>query len=135
MQPNIYNFFKFLEDKEGRPIPFKIKLIHAPKTLTPDELNVKGNLNLMNTKIKSLPDGLQVRGYLYLRDTPITSLPEGLKVERWLDLRNTPITSLPKGLQVRGDLYIENTPLAKKSNEEIKAMIEPTGFIKGIYKR
>jgi hypothetical protein len=46
MQPNIYNFFKFLKDKEGRPIPFKIKLIYTPETLTPDELNVKGSLDL-----------------------------------------------------------------------------------------
>jgi hypothetical protein len=80
MQPNIYNFFKFLEDKEGRPIPFKIKLIYTPETLTPDELNVRGNLNLRNTPITSLPDGLQVRGYLHLANTKITSLPKGLKV-------------------------------------------------------
>jgi hypothetical protein len=32
---------------------------------------------------------------------------------------------------VEGDLYIKNTPLAEKSDEEIKAMIGPTGFIKG----
>jgi hypothetical protein len=52
-----------------------------------------------------------------------------------LDLENTPITSLPKGLKVEGDLYIKNTPLVEKSNEEIKAMVGPTGFIKGnIYK-
>jgi hypothetical protein len=36
---------------------------------------------------------------------------------------------------VGGNLYLADTPLAEKSNEEIKAMIEPTGFIKGnIYK-
>jgi hypothetical protein len=80
MKPNIYNFFKFLEDKEDRPIPFKIKLIHAPETLTPDDLKVGGyldltNLYLANTKITSLPDDLQVGGNLYLRNTPITSLP------------------------------------------------------------
>jgi hypothetical protein len=80
MQPNIYNFFKFLEDKEGRPIPFKIKLIHAPKTLTPDDLNVEDNLDLENTPITSLPKGLKVGGYLDLENTKITSLPEGLKV-------------------------------------------------------
>ena len=77
MKPNIYNFFKFLNQKEQRPIPFRIKLIYTPETLTPQELNVKGSLNLYNT--------------------PITSLPKGLTVGDWLDLSNTPITSLPKG--------------------------------------
>jgi hypothetical protein len=48
-----------------------------------------------------------------------------------LYLKNASITSLPKGLKVGGNLYLANTPLAKKSNEEIKAMIGPTGFIKG----
>jgi hypothetical protein len=62
MQPNIYNFFKFLEDKEGRPIPFKIKLIHAPETITPDDLIVEDDLDLENTPITSLPDGLKVGG-------------------------------------------------------------------------
>jgi hypothetical protein len=76
-----------------------------------------------------------VGGYLDLTNTKITSLPEGLQVRGSLDLRNTPITSLPKGLKVGGNLYLTDTPLAKKSNEEIKAMIGPTGFIKGkIYK-
>ena len=111
MQPNIYNFFKFLKDKEGRPIPFKIKLIYTPETITPEDLDVKGFLDLENTKITSLPDDLQVKGNLYLK--------------------NASITSLPKGLKVGGNLYLANTPLAKKSNEEIKAMIGPTGFIKG----
>jgi hypothetical protein len=81
MKPNIYNFFKFLEDKEDRPIPFKIKLIHAPETLTPDDLKVRGNLYLENTPITSLPEGLKVGGNLYLANTKITSLPEGLKWE------------------------------------------------------
>jgi hypothetical protein len=77
MQPNIYNFFKFLKDKEGRPIPFKIKLIHAPKTLTPDDLKVEDNLYLENTPITSLPDDLKVGGYL---DLEILKLHLYLKV-------------------------------------------------------
>jgi hypothetical protein len=72
-----------------------------------------------------------VGGNLYLTNTPITSLPDDLQVGGSLNLKNASITSLPEGLEVEGDLYIKNTPLAEKSNEEIKAMIEPTGFIKG----
>ena len=111
MKPNIYNFFKFLEDKEGRPIPFKTKLLYAPETLTPDDLNVKGNLDLENTPITSLPKGLTVRGNLILINTKITSLPEGLIVKR--------------------NLWVENTPLSTKTDEKIKDMIGSTGFIKG----
>ena len=112
MKPNVYNFFKFLKDKEDRPIPVKTKLIHAPETLTPQELNVEGDLDLENIPITSLPKGLTVGGYLDLKDcTSLEKLPEGLKVERYLNL--------------------ENTPLAKQTNKEIKAMIGPTGYING----
>ena len=73
MQPNVYNFFKFLNQKEQRPIPFKVKLIYTPETLTPQELNVEGNLSLQNTPITSLPEGLKVEGSLYLHNTPLSN--------------------------------------------------------------
>ena len=111
MKPNVYNFFKFLNQREQRPISFKAKLIYAPETLTLQELNVEGDLNLINTKITSLPDGLKVGGSLNLYNTPITSLPKGLKVGRWLDLANT--------------------PLSNKTDEEIRAMIGPNGYVNG----
>jgi len=146
---NPLNLFKYLEKEKGRPIPIEIKLING-LPLTPQELNVKGNLDLSGTPIESLPQGLQVRGDLYLYGTSITSLPQGLKVG-YLSLENTPIASLPKGLkvgralnlwstsiaslppdlQVEENLWIEDTPLAKKSDEEIRAMLK-TGYIKGI---
>ena len=69
---NIYNLFRFLEKQEGTKIPFKVKFVHAPDTLTPDDLKVKGSLNLYNTPITSLPDGLEVGGYLDLRNTPLS---------------------------------------------------------------
>jgi len=145
---NIYNLFKFLEDKKGKPIPFEVKLIHAPETLTKEDLNVEGDLNLKNTKISSLPDNLKVEGSLYLYNTPISSLPDNLKVEGSLNLRNTKISSLPdnlkvggyldleytqisslpENLKVGGDLYLIGTPLAEKySEEQIKKMIEEKG--------
>jgi len=30
----IYNIFKFLEDKRGKPIPLKFKLLNFPETIT-----------------------------------------------------------------------------------------------------
>ena len=130
---NIYNLFKFLEDKKGKPIPFKAKLIHAPETLTKEDLNVEGYLFLDNTPLSSLPDNFQVGGYLYLRDTKISSLPDNLTVGESLVLRNTPISSLPDNLKVGGFLDLIGTPLADKySEEQIKQMIkEKGGEVKG----
>ena len=121
---NIYNLFKFLEDKEGKPIPFKYKLIYRPETLTPKELNVRDDLDLYNTSITSLPAGLEVGGTLWLNDTPITSLPADLKVGGYLDLRSTKITTLPVGLEVGANLWLNVTPIAKKYTEQqIRKMV------------
>ena len=89
---NISNLFKFIEDKEGYRTPLKYKLLHDPETITPDDLIVKGNLNLSGNAITSLPDNLKVGGDLNLFNTKITSLPDNLKVGGYLDLRNTPIS-------------------------------------------
>jgi len=125
---NIYNLFKFLEEKKGKPIPFEAKLIHAPETLTKEELNVEGGLNLRDTKISSLPDNLTVGRSLYLKNTKISSLPDNLKVGRSLFLSFTQITSLPNNLTVGGNLYLRDTPLTKKySEEQIRKMIEEKG--------
>jgi len=125
---NIYNLFKFLEDKEGTKTPFKVKLIYTPDTLTSEDLKIKGSLNLNDTEITSLPDDLKVGGSLYLQNTPITSLPSDLKVGGNLNLGNVEITSLPDGLKVGGVLYLGNTPLSKKyTKEEIRKIIEDKG--------
>ena len=46
----MYNLFKFIEDKKPQyKLPFKVKLIYAPESLTKEDLNVKGDLYLRNT--------------------------------------------------------------------------------------
>ena len=125
---NIYNLFKFLEKKRGTKTPPKLKFTYAPEELTDEDLDVKGNLDLPNTKITSLPDNLKVGGSLDLGNTPITSLPDNLKIGGYLDIANTSITSLPANLKVERFLYLPNTPLAEKyTEEEIKKMIEDKG--------
>jgi len=113
MSLNTINIFKFLEKVDNRPIPFRTKLIHN-LPLTPEDLNVKGDLNLSNTPITSLPDNLQVGGSL--------------------DISYTNIKSLPNNLQVGGGrgLYLVNTPLSKLyTKEQIRQMVEDKGgFIK-----
>ena len=126
---NSVNLFKFLEKQKGKQIPLRLKLILG-LPLTPEELDVKGDLDLSDTKITSLPQGLKVEGNLLTSDTKIKSLPQGLKVTVSLFISATKITSLPPDLEVGGNLWIFGTPLAKKSDEEIRAMLT-TGYIKG----
>jgi hypothetical protein len=114
MKQHIAQFFKFLEKKEDRQIPLKIKLLN-PKDykIDPEDLNIKGDLDLANTRIESLPDNL--------------------KVGEWLVLNNTAIDSIPNNLKVEGDLFLIKTPLAKKyTKEQIRSMIEDKGgYVKG----
>jgi hypothetical protein len=126
---NPLNLFKFLEKEKGRPIPFEVKLVNG-LPLTPEELDVKGNLMLYNSKISSLPQGLKIEGFFDLENMPIKSFPSNLQVGNFLDIRGTKIDSLPPDLKVGGNFYIKDTPLAEKSYEEIRAMLT-TGYIKG----
>src|ERR1017187_3217595 len=88
-----------------------LNLRNTPITSLPNNLTVNGNLYLRNTLITSLPDNLTVKRGLYLNNTLITSLPDNLTVNGYLDLRNTPITSLPDNLTVKGGLDLGNTPI------------------------
>jgi len=69
------------------------------KTLTKEELNVDGDLNLSNTNIKSLPKGLEVSGDLNL-------------------IGCTKLESLPSDLKVGKDIWLTGTPIAKKYTKE-----------------
>ena len=126
---NALNLFKYLEKEKGKPLPVRLKFIYG-LPLTPDDLDVKGDLFLYKIKITSIPRDFQVGGTLSLTLTNITSLPPGLKVGGHLFLRNINITSLPPDLKVGGHIYLQDTPLAQKSDREIRAMLN-TGYIKG----
>ena len=132
---NPLNLFKFLEKEKGKPIPLIYKLIHG-LPLTPENLVVKGDLDLYETDVTSLPENLQIGKDLILTDTKIKSLPRGLIVGGHLDLQNTKISFLPPDLQVIRNIYIFETPLERKntSDNKIRAMLT-TGYIKGEIKR
>ena len=125
------NIMHFLENEENHNPPFLWKVLNNDP-FTEDELNIKGNLDLSETKIRTLPKGLKIGGDLDLIDCPnLTSLPEDLDVGYSLYLYNCKnLTSLPKGLQVGLNLYIGKTPLTNYSNDELRKMIEP-GYING----
>ena len=143
--------FEFLEEKEKHKVPFIFK-VKCEIPFTKEELNIKGRLNLFDSKITSLPEGLKVGGDLDLSySEKLNSLPKGLKVGGYLNLFYSKITSLPEGLKVGGDLTltfcdnitslpeslyvdgnlnIRETPLQKYTDEELREMVKP-GFIKG----
>jgi len=64
-------------------------------------------------------------------DTKIKSLPEGLVVDRDLYLRGSEIQSLPKGLKVGGFIDLRDTKLTEYTDEDLRKMIEPDGYIRG----
>jgi hypothetical protein len=96
-------FFQYLEDIGEQRVPLKAKLLDPDQfTITPEDLDVKGDL--------------------YFLDSPITLLPDNLQVGGNLSLFNTKITSLPNNLQVGGDLLLSKTPLSSKTEAEIRQM-------------
>jgi len=119
MQLNLINIFKFLEKKDNRPIPFKVKLIYK-LPLTPEELNVTGDLKISpfgwgsksDALLASLPAGLKVKKTVDVRETQLTSLPDNFEVGGNLFLDNSKITALPDDLKVGGGISIANTPIA-----------------------
>ena len=158
MKAHVAKFFQFLEDKEGKNAPLRVKLLNPDKyKITKDDLNVKGNLNLSDANIKSLPEGLRVGNDLDLSNcTSLTSLPNGLHIGEALYLTNctslkslpdnlyvggtllladcTSLTSLPTGLKVGRHLNLRYTPLAEMYNtDEIRDMIKATGGYVGMF--
>ena len=121
--------FEFLEEKEQQNPPFLWKYKNNIRLIEKD-LNIEGDLDLFDSKIKSLPEGLKVSGTLDLSYSKIISLPKGMEVGGTLFLHLSKITSLPKGLEIGEHLFIGKTPLTKYSDEELREMIKP-GFIKG----
>ena len=126
---NLNLLFDFIQNKEGKQIPFLWKFKNNIP-LTEDDLNIKGDLILTYSDIESLPEGLKVSGTLDLSYSKIISLPKGMEVGGTLFLHFSKITSLPKGLEIGEHLFIGKTPLTKYSDEELREMIKP-GFIKG----
>jgi len=126
--------FDFLEKKENKKHKGSGSLnwkLFFNISLTKEELNVDGNLNLRGSIIKSLPEGLKVVGDLNLNHSDIESLPEGLEVGGSLRLiESWSLTSLPKGLYVGGNLHIQRSNFTNFSDDEIRDMIKP-GFIEG----
>ena len=81
-----------------------------------DNIIINEDLDLSESRIKTLPDNLKVKGYLNLNYTKIESLPDNLHVEGNLYLAFTRIYSLPDNLRVGGKIYIHGTLLVRNSD-------------------
>ena len=127
----IKNIFDFLKEKEGKKHKDQDTLrwkLMFNEPLTEEDLNVKGDLQLANTKITSLPEGLYVRGDLYLTLCKnLTSLPKGLHVGGSLYLHFSEITSLPDDIIIDGGLNLINSKiLTLPEGLEIKSWLNLT---------
>jgi hypothetical protein len=150
----IKNILDFLEKEDNKKHKDKGTLrwkFMFNEPLTKEELNVKGDLDISGVNIQHLPKGLKVIGNADFRFSSLKTFPEKLFVEgdlnfewtsfkslpgdlyvgRNLDLSYSDVETLSKGLKVERDLHIVNTPLAKLSDEKIREIIEPDGFING----
>jgi hypothetical protein len=135
----VYNFFKFLEDKEGKEIPYKVAFAYKQEQkkkaiaknqeiiikkvkenpnykLTQEDVdnfeNQTGYVSLHGVQIKSLSDNLTINNTLSISNNSlIKELPKGLKIGDSLYAYNTNISSLPKDLIVKRRMDITNTPL------------------------
>ena len=107
-----------------------LNIQHLPKGL-----KVIGDADFRFSSLKTFPEKLFVEGDLNFEWTRFKSLPGDLYVGRNLDLSYSDIETLPKGLKVKCDLNIVNTPLAKLSDEKIREMVKPDGYIKGNIER
>jgi hypothetical protein len=117
MKPHIEDFFEFLEKKENKPIPLKVRLANSDHyKISPEELNIEGDLDLEGRRIRQLPDNLKVGGSLNLENTLIEQLPDNLKVEGTLYLEQATIEQLPDNLKVGGDLHLEGSTIKQFPN-------------------
>ena len=127
---NVYNFFKFLEKTDGRKTPFLVKLVLAPKELTPEELHIKRSLILSPLsdfyfeEPISLPDNMTIEGNFILDGVRIDGriLPNGLVVKGNLEIDFCDITELPSDMLIGKDVHIESDDLIQNygSPEAVK---------------
>jgi len=108
---SLLNFFKFLEDKEGRALPGRAQFLDPNYVFNVEDFEDKdGNISLEeNPNLISIPtDNLTVKGYLDLTSCKnLQSLPNNLTVGGGLDLSFCPnLQSLPDNLKVGGKLAL-----------------------------
>ena len=115
IQKQIQNYIK----NGGENLDFSITPIQS----IPDNLKfVNGDLNLFNTKIKSLPDNLTVDGALDIRYTKLTKLPDNLTANQLRVDYTVLINQLPKNLKVTDLVYLNRNNIKKVKVYTVKEL-------------
>ena len=113
--PEFQNYIK----NGGENLDFSITPIQS----IPDNLKfVNGDLNLFNTKIKSLPDNLTVDGALDIRYTKLTKLPDNLTANQLTVDYTVLINQLPKNLKVTDVVYLNRNNIKKVKVYTVKEL-------------
>ena len=149
----------FLALLEQQAVPYRVRgdvltvqdnLWAPPVDLLPDDLVVKGTLNLNGSKadrlperlvvhhdlmisgapLTALPASLSVMGNLWAEHSQLSSLPEGFRVGGRLHLGHSPIAALPEGLDIGGNLNLAGTPITRlpRTLSVGRALIPPSGL-------
>jgi len=124
----VYKYLEEVNDPERFSGWLNLNLEDYPhESLPPELVHVKGELNLIDAKIKSLPDGFKVDGDLSLHGSSIEALPKGLEVGRDLHLDDTGISFLPDDLKVGGSLTLAATPNLTQLPQRMDVASLPVG--------
>lgn len=117
---NIGNFFKFLEEKQKKPMPVRARILYAPNSFPPGKTIWALEDIHVRDKTTVLPENLIVRGNLVVSgDIPSTyKLPNNLTVIGILNISGADMVELPKGLQVKA-LNMLYTGIKKLPNDLI----------------
>ena len=118
LQEQIDKFYKEtgyeLKIKDGKPYyDGYLCLFNRKITKLPDNLTVRGSLDLTGSKITKLPENLVVGCSLYLGHSKIAKLPDNLVVGGNLYLSHTNVTELPDNLVVGCSLDITQANISK----------------------
>ena len=133
MAAPIGSFFKFLEDKKGKKLTgidnLKYKLKYAPETLTKQDNEIEGDLNL--NSLTSIPKGFNPKVGRNLDLSGLTSIPKGFNptVEGALDLNG--LTSIPKEFNptVNGSLNLNGlTSIPEGFNPKVDGYLYLTSW-------
>lgn len=78
-------------------------------TELPDDIQVRGGINLAMSKIERLPDNLTVNGELNIESTPIRELPAGLHVTGRLEMKGSAVEKIPDDLEADDGIYLNRS--------------------------
>lgn len=122
MEPNLYEFFRFLEREEKREIPLPIKILNQETSLTAEDLHVKGDIEIPKSVANRLPDNLIIDGSMSFSydciDLPLITLPRNLYVRDTLNITNLNVYELPPDIWAY-ELVCPGTPIAERHSKDL----------------